>query len=94
MEVAMKVFAAFSIPNPDAVKNKLEKEYPNDFREIGEGVFFIATRGETTRQVADRIGLGLPAVSSGIVVPIVSYWGNHAGETWEWIEAKRGVDGE
>ena len=94
MEVAMKVFAAFSIPNPDAVKSKLEKEYPNDFREIDEGVFFIATRGETTRQVADRIGLGLPAVSSGIVVPIVSYWGNHAGETWEWIEVKRGSDGE
>ena len=87
----MQVFVAFNISQPEAVKLKIEHHYTREnYYDSGRDSFFIATVGETTRQLATKIGLGDNNVSSGIVVPVTSYWGRYSTELWEWINVKQG----
>ena len=50
---------------------------------------FIASDGETTKEVSLKLGIGDESKAySGIVVMVQYYWGYHNKELWEWITAK------
>ena len=83
----MQVFVAFNVSNPEGIRTRIEHEYKMNYYDDGT-TFFIATKGETTREVATKIGLGEEPVASGIVLPVTSYWGTYNPEVWEWIGAK------
>ena len=89
----MQVFAAFSLVDLGSVKKSADKHYGGDYYETEQGALFIATNGETTRQVASKIGLGDEPTGTGIVVPVTSYWGRHNRELWEWISVKLNANG-
>ena len=92
----MQVFAVFKAADPARVKANIEKHYGNDHYDAGGGVFFVATEGETTRQLATKIGLGdesAEGATSGIVMPVTTYWGRHDPELWEWIGIKQNAVG-
>lgn len=90
----MQVFVAFNISNPSLVRSNLEKRYSDRYYDDGNS-FFIATDGETTRQLASNIGLGdeEPA-TSGIVIPVTTFWGRYDSEVWEWISVKLNANGK
>ena len=87
----MQVFVAFNLSDPEAVRSRIASHYSqeNCYGSV-PNCFFIATNGETTRQLATKIGLGDDGVSSGIVIPVTSYWGRDRSELWEWISVKQG----
>lgn len=89
----MQVFAAFSLTDPGNVRKCANEHYPGDFYETEQGAFFIATSGETTRQVASKVGLGDEPAGTGVVAPVTSYWGRHSRELWEWISVKLNANG-
>ena len=84
----MQVFVASNISDPALVRSKLEQRYSDSYFD-DDNTFFVATEGETTRQLASKIGLGdeEPA-TSGIVIPVTSFWGRYNSEVWEWISVK------
>lgn len=90
----MQVFAIFKVHNPDLVKTKIVEQYPDGHYEAGDSTFFVATRGETTRQVATKVGLGDgDGATSGIVIPVTSYWGRQDRTLWEWISVQQNTNG-
>ncbi len=90
----MQVFVAFNISKLALVKERIQKNYHDKYYEDGNS-FFVATDGETTRQVATKIGLGDEEPTSlGIVVPITNYWGRYKSEVWEWINVKLNANGK
>lgn len=93
----MQVFAVFKVANPDLVRSTVERRYNANHYDAGDGVFFIATKGETTRQLATKIGLGDETgegTTSGIVLPVTAFWGRYDPDLWEWIGAKQNANGE
>lgn len=90
----MQVFVAFAINDFDRVRRGLEAHYGGgNHYNAGRGTWFIATNGETTRQVATKIGVGdSQDPTGGIVVPVSSYWGRHSHDLWEWIDLKQKAD--
>ena len=91
----MQVFVAFNISDPSLVRSKLEQRYSGRYYYDDDRTFFIATEGETTRQLASNIGLGdeEPA-TSGIVMPVTTFWGRYNSEVWEWISVKLSANGK
>ena len=90
----MQVFVAFNLSDRETVRDRIETYYGNNnFYDAGHNCFFIATQGETTRQLASKIGLGDNDVSKGIVIPVTSYWGRYSANLWEWISVKQASDG-
>lgn len=92
----MQVFAVFSVADPGRVKVGIDEHYGNNHFEAASGVFFIATEGETTRQLATKIGLGddnEDGITTGIVIPVTSYWGRYNSQLWEWISVKQSSNG-
>ena len=90
----MQVFVAFNISDPDLVRSKLEQRYSDSYFD-DDNTFFVATEGETTRQLASKIGLGdEEPVTSGIVIPATSFWGRYNSEVWEWISVKLSANGK
>lgn len=85
----MQVFVAFSLSDREKVREILEQKYKDEYYDDGNN-FFVATEGETTRQFGSNIGIGGDdSVSSGIVLPVTSYWGRYKQEVWEWIDVKQ-----
>lgn len=89
----MQVFAIFDVSDPDPVRERIKARYGDNCYETGRNSFFVATEGETTRQLASAIGLGDESASSGIVIPVTSYWGRHDSQLWEWIGVKLNANG-
>ena len=88
----MQVFAVIKVTAPSLVKAKIAERYADNYYEVDEETLFVAAQGETTRQVATNIGLGEgdpEDLSSGIVIPVTSYWGRYNPELWEWINVKQ-----
>ena len=85
----MQVFAIFEVSNPPLVEENLNKLYADQWYRVSSNAFFVATEGETTRQVADSLGFSDDNPSlSGIVVPVYSYWGRSRPDLWEWLAIK------
>ena len=91
----MQVYAIFQVSNPARVKAGVQEHYPDDYYIVGHDTFFVATQGETTRRVADKLGFGMKDSNStnGIVIPVTNYWGRHDAELWEWISVKQATSG-
>ena len=93
----MQVFAVFAVKNPTRVREGLDEHYGGQYLFVKNGVYLLATKDETTRDVATKIGLGDKQedreVTSGIVVPVTSYWGRGDPTMWEWIAVKRRANG-
>ena len=92
----MQVFAVFSVADPDRVKAGIDQHYGGNHYEVAADVYFVATEGETTRQLATKIGLGdenEAGVTSGIVIPVTSHWGRYSSQLWEWISVKQSSNG-
>ena len=90
----MQIFVAFNITDPAAVQRKIEHHYGGNFYQANDSSFFIATEGETTRQVGENLGFGEENLASGIVVPVMGYWGRANPELWEWISVKMEANGK
>lgn len=93
----MQVFAVFGVENRTRVQEGLDEHYEKQYRIVGDGVYLLATKDETTREVATKLGLGDVLegrkVTSGIVVPVTSYWGRGDPDMWEWIAVRRRSNG-
>ena len=92
----MQVYVAFAISDLDRVRLGLRAHYEKYHYNAGRGTFFVATRGETTKQVASKLGLGdgnEHGTTGGIVVPVTSYWGRHSNDLWEWIDTMQATNG-
>ena len=93
----MQVFAVFAVKSQSRVREGLDEHYGNQYHIVGNGVYLLATKDETTREVATKIGLGDEIegrkVTSGIVVPVTSFWGRGDPNIWEWITVKRRSNG-
>ena len=93
----MQVFAIFAVNDHVRVRAGLNEYYPNHHRIVGNSAYLLATKDETTREVADKVGVGDPiggqSVTSGIVVPVTSYWGRGDADMWEWVAVRMHSDG-
>ena len=93
----MQVFAVFGVRDAQRVLNGLTRHYPNNHYVAGADVFFVATTDETTRGVADKIGLGddieRMGTTSGIVIPVTNFWGRGDQNMWEWISVRQASHG-
>ena len=83
----MQVFAVFEIKNPSVVKARAEEHYAPHVYVSSPQTLFVATSGQTTKEVAETLGFGEEG-RSGIVVPVTSYWGRHNPNLWEWIDSR------
>ncbi len=90
----MQVFAVFNISHRDIVLERLKEHYPHQHTETNREAFFVATVGETSQQVGEKLGFGADNLSSGIVVPVTAYWGRANPNLWEWIQAKMDANGK
>lgn len=90
----MQVFVAFNISDPAAVQSRIEAQYGAGNFYQASSSFFIATNGETTRQVGEKLGFGDENLASGIVLPVTSCWGRYGKELWEWISVKMDANGK
>jgi len=93
----MQVFAVFAVKDRTRVQKALDEHYENQYRAVEDGAYLLATKDETTREVATKIGLGDELegreVTSGIVVPVTSYWGRGDPNMWEWLAVRRRSNG-
>ena len=92
----MQVYAVFRVTNLQLVRDRLKESYPDTHYDDASDVFLVASEGETTQQIANKIGLGEDdgrGVSSGIITPTNPYWGRAPSDLWEWIAVKRSANG-
>lgn len=89
----MQIFVAFDVGDKSVVMENIEENYAQNHHKADES-FFIATTGETAKEVANKIGIGEEQDTWGIVISIDSYWGCYDAELWEWLEAKRSANGK
>ena len=93
----MQPFAVFAVKNEARVETGLDAHYLDQYSPVGRGAYLVATKDETTREVAATLGLGHEveghATTGGIVVPIASYYGRSNSVMWEWLAVKRRSDG-
>ena len=93
----MQVFAVFAVRDPARVQQGLDEHYPNQYRVVGNSAYLLATKDETTREVATKLGLGDEmqgrTLTSGLIVPVISYWGRGDRDMWEWIAVRQRSDG-
>lgn len=48
----------FAVKNSTRVREGLNEHYRNQYQIVGEGAYLLATKNETTREVATKIGIG------------------------------------
>lgn len=94
MAIPNALFAVFAVTSADAVEAKLQSIAPWLSLKVGLGEWLIvAPTATTTKEVCERIGLGVSdPVSSGIVVRSEGYFGRAATSIWEWIATKTGAE--
>ena len=88
------LFVVFAVSNAEAVATRLQTIAPWLYLNVGTGEWLvIAPSATTTKEVCERVGLGIsePA-SSGIVVRAEGYFGRAASSIWEWIATKQGAE--
>ena len=93
----LTLMQVFAVKNEVRVETGLEANYSDQYRPVGRGAYLVATKGETTREVATTPGLGDEveghATTGGNVVPITLYYGRSDSDMWEWLAVKRRSDG-
>ena len=92
----MQVFVLADIRDREYVLERVQKHYANQYYDTGRQLIFVASDGETTYQVAEKVGLSkksTPRFTTGIVVSIDSYWGHNDPGLWEWLRVKENSNG-
>ena len=84
----MQLFAILGLTAGQGVLERIQEQFPNDHQLINPLTFFVACEGETTKGLAEKLGIGTEKGSKGIVVPIHSHWGYHNASIWEWLSVK------
>lgn len=94
-EATMQIFAIFEVEDPSAIEERAKEHYLNNFHKTEAG-FFIATTGETTREVAAKLGIGESEEPpmAGVVLAVSSYWGCYFSDLWEWLDVKTSTNGK
>jgi hypothetical protein len=88
------LFVVFAVTDAEAVDGRLQAIAPWLSLKVGAGEWLVIAPGSTTtKELCERIGLGVTApVSSGIAVRAESYFGRASTSIWEWIATKTGAD--
>lgn len=87
----MQIFAIIDIKDRDLVLAKVQENYEGQYYDSGRQTLFVATDGETSKEVAVKLGLsGVSAdeYTSGVVVLVGNYWGHYDPQLWAWLQAK------
>lgn len=81
------VFFVTALSDPEAVEEKIKAVIPdeNDRYELAEGQWLVVFEG-ISRTLAEKLNIrGEPHVSTGIVLPVMSYSGRAEPSLWEWL---------
>lgn len=89
----MQLFAISDMDKPDVVLGKVKEHYHDNYYNPDRGTIFVASNGETSKEVAQKVGIIDPKLSSGIVILISGYWGHHDKQLWEWLSIKGKANG-
>jgi len=83
----MAVFAIIAEKAHPELDTIVEQRYPDHFQ-LQSGQWLIATKGETSQQVSDQIGLKGGKLGRAIVLSVNDYYGYHRRTAWEWLKTK------
>jgi hypothetical protein len=88
------LFAVFAVSDAEAVEKRLQTLVPWLSLKVGAAAWLVvAPTATTTKELSDRIGLGVAdPIGLGIVVRAEGYFGRAPSSTWEWIATKTGAD--
>ena len=92
----MQIFAITDIKDRELVLRCVQENYDGKYFDPGRNTMFVATEGETSKEVAAKVGVSSANTSgftSGVVFPVESYWGHYDPLLWEWLRAKASSDG-
>ena len=94
MATSNSLFAILSVSNPAAVEARLQAIAPWLYLKVDTGQWLvIAPNGTTTKELSERVGLGITnPIGNGIVLRVEGYFGRAPASTWEWIATKIGAD--
>ena len=92
----MQIFAVTG--TLDEQREKIVELARNGYSEaniyIASNAVFVASGGETTKEVSVRLGIGDEKTNySGVVIMVNYYWGYYDKELWEWIAARSKSNG-
>ena len=92
MATDKKIFAVIAAGNPEALKAKIEAEFPSANLTVGTGQWLIVGPSSmTTQELSVKLEISVDKnISSGIVLSVSSYFGRTQISTWEWLTAKMG----
>jgi hypothetical protein len=92
MATDKKIFAVIAAGKPEALKAKIEAEFPDANLMVGIGQWFIVGLSSmTTQELATKLQISVENnISGGIVLSVSSYFGRTQISTWEWLTAKMG----
>jgi hypothetical protein len=88
------LFVVFAVSDDEAMEKRLQSISPWLSLKVGAGAWLvIAPSATTTKELSERIGLGVSdPVGNGIVVRAEGYFGRAPSSTWEWIATKTGAE--
>jgi hypothetical protein len=94
MALPNALFVVFAVGEVEPIEKRIQGIAPWLYLNVGSGEWLvIAPSPTTTKELCERIGLGVSApVSSGIVVRADGYFGRASSSIWEWIATKTGAD--
>lgn len=85
----MTVFAIMAPAASPGLQAAIERSFANNFLKLADNEWLVAANDLTTQQIGERLG---PKGENGkfVVVSVVSYWGYHDRNIWEWLKVKTG----
>lgn len=81
------VFFITALSQPDAIADRIAEVIAdeNDRYELTTGQWFVVFEG-ISRALAEKLGIrGEPHISTGVVIPVMSYSGRADPSLWEWL---------
>ncbi len=92
----MQIFAVIGILDDQRAHliQKAKQKYSEANVYVVPNAAFIASDGETTKEVSRSIGIGDDEHDfTGVVVNVQYYWGFHNNNLWEWIVTRSKSNG-
>lgn len=85
----MSIIAVIAQPPKqiEGLKAVIAAAYPNDFLDVGEGIWLIAANA-TPQEVSDRLEITKGLSGSAIVLAINGYYGRANPNIWNWMKTK------
>lgn len=93
----MQLFAVLGLEETEQGKvlNLAKTTYANENIYTLEHGFIVASSGETTQEVAQKLGIGDDTNNYiGVVIQTSFYWGYHSRALWEWMNARAKGNGD